>query len=193
MWNKRDEEGPAPAGAASELPRPAPASGGGKERRRDISQIGKSLKLKGEISGSDDVYVDGEIEGTLELEKSSLTVGPNGRIQADVTARSITVQGRLQGRVRANERIDIRKTGSLEGDLVTARIMIEDGAQFRGSIDIIEADSKKPAPRADSKPAPRADSKKPAPRADGKKPAPRAAAAAPVQAAAPRTALGRNA
>ena len=103
--------------------------------------IGKSLKVKGTITGHEDLYVDGEIEGTVELEENSLTVGPNGNVSADVKARDITVLGRLTGNVRAGERIEIRKTGSLEGDLTTSRIVIEDGAVFRGSIDIVKADA----------------------------------------------------
>ena len=137
MWNKQDKETPLPApapGAASALPRNTSAEGR-IEHRPDASQIGKSLKLKGTISGGEDVYVDGEVEGKVELEKNSLTVGPHGNILADVTARSIIVHGRVKGPVQAIERIELRKTGSLESDLVTARIIVEDGASFRGSID----------------------------------------------------------
>jgi cytoskeletal protein CcmA (bactofilin family) len=103
-----------------------------------MAQIGKSLQLKGEITGSEDLLIDGEIEGTIELKENNLTVGPNGNVKADVSARSITVQGHLRGNVRAGEKIEICKTGSLEGDLSTARIVIEDGAVFRGSIDIVK-------------------------------------------------------
>ncbi len=161
MWGKKDE--PMPQGSSpgaspeSSLPAPSRSLGGassasaggvGLERGRNTAQIGKLLKVKGEISGNEDLYIDGEIEGTVELEQNSLTVGPNGKVHADVTARSITILGRVQGNVRAGERIEIRKTGSLEGDLVTARIVIEDGAVFRGSIDIIKAGGAKPASRA---------------------------------------------
>lgn len=122
-----------PASAAA--PVKAPDRGG-----RSQAQIGKSLKITGTISGREDLYVDGEIEGTIELEENSLTIGPNGNVSADVKARDITVLGRLQGNVKAGERIEIRKTGSLEGDLTTSRIVIEDGAIFRGSIDIAKPD-----------------------------------------------------
>ena len=104
-----------------------------------MAQIGKSLKLKGEITGSEDLYIDGEVEGTVELKGNSLTVGPNGNVHADVSARSITILGRLQGNVKVGERTEIRKTGSFGGELVTAQIVIEDGAVFRGSIDIAQA------------------------------------------------------
>ncbi len=103
-----------------------------------MAQIGKSLRLKGEITGSEDLLIDGEVEGAIELKENSLTVGPNGNVKADVSARAITVQGHLCGNVRAGEKIEISKTGSLEGDLSTARIVIEDGAVFRGSIDIVK-------------------------------------------------------
>ena len=104
--------------------------------------------MKGEITGSEDLYIDGEVEGSVALKDNSLTVGPNGKVHADVSARSITILGRLRGNVKAGERIEIRKTGSLEGDLSTARIVIEDGAVFRGSIDIV-----KPGQNAASAPA----------------------------------------
>jgi len=117
--------------------------------------IGKSLKVKGAITGHEDLYVDGEIEGSVELEENSLTVGPNGNVNADIKARDITVLGRLNGNVRAGERIEIRKTGSLEGDIVTSRIVIEDGAIFKGSIDIVKpgeatAQAKRPDPAVSS-------------------------------------------
>jgi cytoskeletal protein CcmA (bactofilin family) len=102
------------------------------------AQIGKSLKVKGEIAGSEDLYVDGEVEGKITLQGNNLTIGPNGNVRAEVSAHSITVLGRLQGNVRAADRVEIRKTGSLEGDLVTARIAIEEDAVFRGSIDIVK-------------------------------------------------------
>ena len=132
-------ERPAPSRPAQSPPtRPIGASGGINQRGREVAQIGKSLKLKGEITGSEDVLIDGEVEGAIELKENSLTIGPNGSVKADVSARSITVMGHLQGNVRAGEKIEICKTGSLEGDLATARIVIEDGAVFRGSIDIVK-------------------------------------------------------
>lgn len=108
-------------------------------------QIGKSLSLKGEITGQEDLYIDGEVEGKITLEGHRLTVGPNGTVRAEVTAAFVTVLGRLQGNVRAADRIEIRKTGSLEGDLITARIVIEEDAMFRGSIDIVKPGQQRPA------------------------------------------------
>ena len=104
------------------------------------------------MTGSEDVYVDGEVEGTVELRDNTLVVGPSGKVRAQVKARSISVSGHLEGKVQASERIEIRKTGSLEGDLVTPRILIEDGAVFRGSIDILKPETNEKAPQRVSKP-----------------------------------------
>jgi cytoskeletal protein CcmA (bactofilin family) len=112
------------------------------------AQVGKSLQLKGEITGSEDLFIDGEVEGTVELKDNNLTIGPNGNVHADVQARSIIVLGRLRGNVRAGDKVEIRKTGSLEGDLATARIIIEDGAVFRGSIDILQPGRSEPDRKA---------------------------------------------
>ncbi len=164
MWGKKDENEapttasnptppppatPRPAPRAAAPPASSPASTGERSGSGQ-AQIGKSLQLKGEITGSEDLVIDGEVEGTVELKDNNLTVGPNGNVHADVQARSITVLGRLHGNVRAGDKVEIRKTGSLEGDLATARIIIEDGAVFRGSIDIVqpgrqEAERKTPA------------------------------------------------
>lgn len=108
------------------------------------AHIGKSVIIKGEISSSEDLYVDGEIRGSIEVREHSLTVGPNGKVDANVTAREIVVLGMLNGNVQASDKIEIHKTGSLLGDLSTARIVIEDGAYFKGSIDIL-----KQAPKAE--------------------------------------------
>lgn len=133
---KQAETVSTPPPAARTAPSAAPSSA--PDRNRAIAQIGKSLKIKGSISGSEDLFVDGEIEGTIELEENNLTIGPNGNVNADVKARDITILGRLNGDVQAGERTEIRKTGSLSGNLRTSRIVIEDGAVFRGSIDIVK-------------------------------------------------------
>jgi len=110
------------------------------------AHIGKSVVIKGEISSSEDLYVDGELRGSVQLRDHALTVGPNGKVEANVTAREIVVHGSLNGNVQASEKIEIRKTGSLLGDLQTARIIIEDGAYFKGSIDILKPGQKPAEP-----------------------------------------------
>ncbi len=98
--------------------------------------IGKSLVIKGEVSGSESLYVDGKIEGTINLPGNRVTVGRNGQVSANITAREIVVLGKVRGNMAASDRVDIRSEGSLTGDVAAQRISIEDGAFFKGGIDI---------------------------------------------------------
>ena len=100
------------------------------------ARLGASLHVKGEISGNEDLHVDGSIEGLIQLEDRKLTVGASAKLTADVVAREVVVYGSVKGNLRARDRIEIKKDGSVVGDLTTARIMIEDGAYFKGSIEI---------------------------------------------------------
>jgi cytoskeletal protein CcmA (bactofilin family) len=116
--------------------------------------VGKAVLVKGEIHSREDLYIDGEIQGTVELQESRLTIGPNGKLKASIRAREIIVFGLVQGNVEALDKIDIRKDAKLVGDIRTARIVIEDGAYFKGSIDIIKPEpSKSAAPSMAAKPA----------------------------------------
>ena len=98
--------------------------------------IGKSLTVKGEVTGSESLYIDGRIEGTITLPGNRVTVGRNGQVAANISAREIVVLGKVRGNCQASDRIDIRSEGSLTGDVIAARISIEDGAFFKGGIDI---------------------------------------------------------
>jgi cytoskeletal protein CcmA (bactofilin family) len=102
----------------------------------DLAQIGKSVVIKGELSGSEDLYVDGQVEGSISLKGNSLTVGPNGQIKASVEAKVVVVQGKLEGNVQASDRVELRKSAVLHGDISTQRISIEEGAYLKGKIDI---------------------------------------------------------
>lgn len=102
----------------------------------NIARLGTSLHVKGEITGNEDLHVDGSVEGLVSLEDRKLTVGASAKVTADVIAREIVVYGSVKGNLRARDRIEIKKDGSVVGDLTTARIMIEDGAYFKGSIEI---------------------------------------------------------
>lgn len=117
-------------------------------RPSSTASIGKSVMIKGQIISREDLYLDGELEGTVELHEHRLTVGPNGRVQANVKAREIVVIGTIHGNVEASDKLEIRKEAKLVGDIRTARIVIEDGGYFKGSIDIIKSDVGKPAPAA---------------------------------------------
>jgi cytoskeletal protein CcmA (bactofilin family) len=170
MWNRRKEEEPAPKPtsvpptvfepAKEGIPmstqpsrpldtRTEPARGG-------VAILGKSVILKGQIYGREDVTIDGEVEGTVELQEHRLTVGPTGKVIATIKAREIVVLGTVQGNIETREKIEIRKDAKVVGDIRTARIVIEDGAFFKGSIDIVRAEAPKPAavPAGAPKPQP---------------------------------------
>ena len=170
MWNRRKEEEPAPKPTSvpptvSEPvkegipmstqptrplePRPEPARGG-------AAILGKSVILKGQIYGREDVTIDGEVEGTVELQEHRLTVGPTGKVVATIKAREIVVLGTVQGNIETREKIEIRKEAKVTGDIRTARIVIEDGAYFKGSIDIVRAEAPKPAAAPAAAPKPQA-------------------------------------
>lgn len=100
------------------------------------ARLGASLHIKGEISGNEDLHIDGSVEGLVQLDDRKLTVGASAKLTADVVAREVVVYGSVKGNLRARDRIEIKKDGSVVGDLTTARIMIEDGAYFKGSIEI---------------------------------------------------------
>src|SRR3984957_2890979 len=101
-----------------------------------VARLGASLHVKGEITGNEDLAIDGSVEGLVQLEDRKLTVGASARVTADIIAREVVVYGNVKGNLRARDRIEIKKDGSVVGDLTTARIMIEDGAYFKGSIEI---------------------------------------------------------
>ena len=106
------------------------------------ARLGASLHIKGEISGNEDLHIDGSVEGLVQLDDRKLTVGATAKLTADVVAREVVVYGSVKGNLRARDRIEIKKDGSVIGDLTTARIMIEDGAYFKGSIEIDRTASK---------------------------------------------------
>jgi len=102
-----------------------------------LANIGKSVSIKGELSGNEDIYVDGQLDGSIQLPGNSVTVGPNGRVKADITARNLTIGGTLDGNVHASERTELRKTAVVNGDVQTRRIAIEEGAYFKGKLEIL--------------------------------------------------------
>lgn len=110
--------------------------------RADVAHIGKSVIVKGELSGSEDLYLDGEVEGSIELRGHNLIIGPNGRVRANIHAKDVVIHGKVEGNVRGTERVELKKSANLNGDIFTQRIMIEDGAFFKGSIDIQKGEQK---------------------------------------------------
>jgi len=156
MWKrKEDEYGTSvepPTSGSPSVPtapqRPVETPRSDVMRSAEVATIGKSVVVKGELSGSEDLIIDGEVEGSIALRGQTLTVGPNGRVRANVEARNVVLYGRLDGDIHATDRVDLRKSASLAGNISTARISIEDGAFFKGGIDIQKAESGKTESRA---------------------------------------------
>ena len=157
MWKPANPQ-TAPGAPATEPPRPATPTAATPEpsptparatttASQDQATIGKSLVIKGEVTGSESLYIDGRVEGSINLPGNRVTVGRNGIVSANITAREIVVMGKLKGNLAAQDRVDIRSEGSLTGDVVAQRISIEDGAFFKGGIDI-----RKPGDGASAKP-----------------------------------------
>jgi cytoskeletal protein CcmA (bactofilin family) len=130
---------PTPTTTASEPVAPRPVQ---TASTADQATIGKSLVIKGEVTGSESLYIDGRVEGSINLAGNRVTVGRNGVVSANINAREIVVLGKVRGNLTASDRVDIRSDGSLTGDVVAARISIEDGAFFKGGIDIRKAGQK---------------------------------------------------
>jgi cytoskeletal protein CcmA (bactofilin family) len=150
MWNKRRDEDVAPrpstaaAPSATETHRELAATAAGTPAKpattdaaRGVAAIGKTVIIKGQILSREDLYLDGEMEGTVEVPEHRLTIGPHAKLQASIRAREVVVLGCVNGNVEASEKIDIRKDAKLTGDIKTGGIVIEDGAYFKGSIDIV--------------------------------------------------------
>ena len=124
----------------------------------EFAHIGKSVAVKGELSGSEDLYVDGTVEGTIQLQGNSLLIGPNGHVHAEVHAKGVIVEGKLEGNIRASERAELRKSAVIVGDIATQRIAIEDGAYFKGKVDIQKEAAKPNSAEVKSASAPAAGS-----------------------------------
>ena len=104
--------------------------------KTEFALIGKSVVIKGELSGSEDLYIDGQVEGSIELQGNNLTIGANGQVKANVNAKGVVVQGKLEGNIKASDRAELRKSAVIIGDIATQRLAIEDGAYFKGRVDI---------------------------------------------------------
>jgi cytoskeletal protein CcmA (bactofilin family) len=102
--------------------------------------IGRSLVIKGEISGSESLYIDGRIEGTVNLTDNRMTIGRNGSVAANITAREVVIMGKVQGNIQCSDRLDVRSEGALTGDVITPRISVEDGAMIKGSVQVRTAE-----------------------------------------------------
>ena len=148
MWKPNQPEPPTSTPVPPEPVRSAPPSSTIESANRaavtagDQASISKGLFIKGEITGSESLFIDGKVEGSINLNGNRVTVGRNGQVAASITAREVVVLGKVRGNVTATDRVDIRAEGALTGDVAAARISIEDGAFFKGGIDIRKPDAK---------------------------------------------------
>src|SRR5688572_22159460 len=182
MW-KRDEavrqpaqpavptnEAAAAAPVAAQAGRPETQPTMKSQNSRDVVNIGKSVVIKGELNGSEDLTIEGHVEGKIELKDHVLTIGPNGKIKAQVFAKSVIVLGEVNGNVTATEKVDIRDGGSVDGDITSPRVAIAEGAHFRGAVDMQrkggppQAQAAKPAQEKPQTPQPQAPQPQPASR-----------------------------
>jgi len=157
MWKRDDAVKPAPPGGGpaaagtgqspnnvntSPAPEAARSSDAARGMEKGPVNIGKSVVIKGELTGSEDLTIEGHVEGKIELRQNVLTIGPNGRIKAQVFAKSVIILGEVTGNVIASEKVDLRDNGSVDGDIAAPRVAIAEGAHFRGSIDMQRAGAK---------------------------------------------------
>ena len=138
MWKREEPVSPPQPASPPKAAVPVPPTPAANPVRQELStvNIGKSVVIKGELSGSEDLTIEGAVEGKIELRQNLLTIGPNAKIKAQVFAKTVVVEGHVQGNISAGERIDIRDKGVVEGNLAAPRVSIADGAQFRGSVDM---------------------------------------------------------
>ncbi|MGD8375243.1 MAG: polymer-forming cytoskeletal protein [Acidobacteriota bacterium] len=134
MWEKKDSNR-SPLNddyaAPPATPQAPTSTGSGK-----IVNIGQSILVKGELSGSEDLTIDGQVEGKISLKDHNLIIGQHGKIRAELVARTVTIRGKVEGNIHASEKVEIQQGGRLEGDIVSPRIAIADGAHFRGKVDM---------------------------------------------------------
>jgi cytoskeletal protein CcmA (bactofilin family) len=139
MWKKTEDEptrpAPAPSTTAYAAASPTPRAA---EPRRSTGQavIGESIRIDGEIRGDEDLLIEGEVDGKVSLEKNSVTIGRGGRVKADVHGRNISVEGKVQGNLFADEQVIVRESGEVRGNITAPRVSLEDGAKFKGAIDM---------------------------------------------------------
>ena len=160
MWNRREAESsseganrgraipanPSPEFTAAPLRSAAYPNGG-------IVNIGQSICIRGELTGNEDLTIEGKVEGKIDLQEHNLTIGPNGRIQAEVRAQIVVIQGEVTGNIQARERLELADTGKVNGDIMAPRIVIADGARFKGSVDMSGGSTSAEKETSEAKPA----------------------------------------
>ncbi len=143
MWRKQDEPKPSPLAPDLGVPAsksPQSPESLSREPRTAIGNVSEAISVKGEITGQEDLFIDGEVQGTIRISDGNVTVGPKGRVTADIEAREIIIRGKVKGSLRGRERVQIGRTGVATGDVVTRRIAIEEGGIFRGKVELVCAE-----------------------------------------------------
>ena len=139
MWERKDADNERDHGSAhNDAPRTAAAPSFQSRGNTSHANIGQSLFIKGDVTGSEDLTVEGRVEGRIDLKDHNLTIGPNGRVTAEVHAKNITIVGEITGNVAADERVELTDTARLVGDIRAPRISVSDGAKFKGSVDMVQ-------------------------------------------------------
>jgi cytoskeletal protein CcmA (bactofilin family) len=140
MWNRNNDMGEKfPPQPKNPLEETTPAKNNPEVRREKMGQIaiiGQSIQIKGELTGNEDLTIDGTVEGNIQLKENNLTIGPNGNIKADINAKRVTIIGEVLGNITAEETVEIRENGKLRGNITSPRIVIADGAFFKGSVEM---------------------------------------------------------
>jgi cytoskeletal protein CcmA (bactofilin family) len=142
MWKKSESEESHPQPApAPQVPLPqAPRAPVAQSQSREHAVIGSTITIKGDLSGEEDLLIEGRVEGKVELRRHSVTVGKNGQIKADIYAKNITVEGTVEGNLYGEEQLIVRQSGTVRGNIVSPRVALEDGSNFKGSIDMSPKD-----------------------------------------------------
>ncbi len=144
MWKKSEEPTPAPA------PRPEPAANRSKTQREQAT-IGPSITIKGDLTGEEDLIIQGRLEGEVTLKKNNVTVGPSGQVKADIYGKSIRIEGKVTGNLFGEQDVIVRASGRVKGNIVSPRVTLENGANFKGSIDMEPASPVRAEPAAPTK------------------------------------------
>ncbi len=151
MWKKSEPETLNPPSVPAPQAQPAPAPRGSAPPIREHAVIGPTISIKGDLTGEEDLLIEGRVDGKIELKRHCVTVGKNGRIKADIYGRIITVEGTVEGNLYGEEQMIVRQSGTVHGNIVAPRVALEDGSNFKGSIDMSPKE-KTIAPGAQDKP-----------------------------------------
>lgn len=142
MWKKDDIPSPAPVASKPEERTRRPISQKAPMTSGELATIGRSITIKGEVTGDEDILIQGRVDGSVNLKQQSVTVGKEGRVKADITGRTVIVEGEVEGNLKAQDQVILRSTAAVQGDITAARLVLEDGAVFRGGVDMGEPEVK---------------------------------------------------